>query len=330
MDKITVSIGIPLYNGRDYLFRSLASITTQTMIPDSVIIYDDCSSEIYDDILDKFDLPIKYIKGEVNGGCGIARQRILDVCDTNYLIFLDVDDVLCNNFWVENIHELADLRGMPEVIVPNFWEQSKEGAKIKRGMETQPFCHGKAYNAKYIKRKGLQFPTLRVCEDVGFNASLFYTAPNICLVDVPSYLWMKVDESITRRGDYVFDTCEEYFEACKFGYDGIKKHGTDIKLKFYALKFSMVANSYINTFYSTKRDKMRTRKYERLMRANLDHMDIPGILKDEEFRRHVKSETGHTLEEFMRLDEEALADLSGIESKEGLIQYLERRPLERG
>lgn len=327
MSEVTITVGIPVYNARKHLFRTLCSVATQTKRPDKVIILDDCSKDRYDDILAQFDLPFAYMSLEKNYGCGVARQAILEACDTDYLVFLDADDMFCNNFWMENVIEVANAKGKPSVIVPNFWQQTGRGTELKRGVETQPWCHGKAYNMAYIKRKGLRFPTQRVCEDVAFNAVLFNIAEDVCLVDIPSYLWMQTAGSITRAGDYVFDTYEEYLSACRYGVEGILKLGKRVRAQAYALKTAMTTHQYIEMFKVTKRDKMMVRKYEKLLKQYLKDLGINEMLKDTVFGDFVKRESGYTIEEFIQADTQHLCGVLGMKMEVTLLDYLKANEL---
>lgn len=96
MDKVRLSIIIPVYNAEDYLSRCLDSILNQHFTSYEVILVDDGSSDSSPLICDRYsatDARFKTIhKG--NGGVSSARNAGLDLAKGEYVMFVDSDDAL--------------------------------------------------------------------------------------------------------------------------------------------------------------------------------------------------------------------------------------------
>lgn len=92
-----VSVVIPTFNRPDFLHRLLMSISLQTLLPDEVIIVDDCSEnqEGYQSVIgifhDKFKL-IRYHSLEKNSGAPICRNCGIQMASGDWIALVDDDD----------------------------------------------------------------------------------------------------------------------------------------------------------------------------------------------------------------------------------------------
>lgn len=91
-----VGIIIPAYNVESYIFRALDSCINQSYKNIEIIVVDDGSSDSTYDVVKSYadrDNRIKLFRQE-NAGVSTARNRALDMCESDYVIFLDSDDWL--------------------------------------------------------------------------------------------------------------------------------------------------------------------------------------------------------------------------------------------
>lgn len=91
-----VGIIIPAYNVESYIFRALDSCINQSYKNIEIIVVDDGSSDSTYDVLKSYadrDNRIKLFRQE-NAGVSAARNKALDLCESDYVIFLDSDDWL--------------------------------------------------------------------------------------------------------------------------------------------------------------------------------------------------------------------------------------------
>lgn len=99
MSKGSVTVVIPNFNRTHLLRKSLASIKTQTLRPQEVVIVDDCShpenlAEIEKIIGDfREELNIGLLKNDANRGANYSRNRGIASVSSEYVAFLDSDDL---------------------------------------------------------------------------------------------------------------------------------------------------------------------------------------------------------------------------------------------
>ena len=100
-----LTVGIPAYKAQGHIADCLSSIQIQSIRNDvSVIIASDYPEDDYEYLKDKYDdLDITVLPCEKNGGPGIARQRCLDACKTDWITFIDADDVFISPFALETL-----------------------------------------------------------------------------------------------------------------------------------------------------------------------------------------------------------------------------------
>lgn len=99
--KCSVTVVIPHFNASKTLFRAIDSILNQSLLPESIVLVDDCStdlgqtSESLESLISKVEdqgIGIRSIKTERNVGPGEARNAGIHQARTTYIAFLDSDD----------------------------------------------------------------------------------------------------------------------------------------------------------------------------------------------------------------------------------------------
>lgn len=96
---VKISVVIPVYNAKDFLYESIPSLLNQTLTDIELICVNDGSKDNSLEILNEFarkDNRIKVIDKE-NGGCGSARNTALDNATGDYIYFFDPDDKIPEN-----------------------------------------------------------------------------------------------------------------------------------------------------------------------------------------------------------------------------------------
>ncbi len=95
-EKAKVSIIMPAYNCELYIEAAIRSVINQTHTNWELFVIDDGSKDLTCDIVNKLvikDDRIKLIKNTHNMGVAKTRNRGLDMCQGDYVAFLDSDDV---------------------------------------------------------------------------------------------------------------------------------------------------------------------------------------------------------------------------------------------
>lgn len=91
MSVPTVSVVVPTFDRKDYLLACLESLVTQRHKPDEVIIVDDGSTDgTVEALANRNDLRLVQQR---NLGPGVARNRGAELVTSDYIAFLDSDDL---------------------------------------------------------------------------------------------------------------------------------------------------------------------------------------------------------------------------------------------
>ena len=89
-----VSILIPAYNCRPWVARAVESALNQSWQRCEVIVVDDCSTDGTDEELRQFEGSIRLERASVNGGQNVMRNRLTELSNGEWLVYLDADDEL--------------------------------------------------------------------------------------------------------------------------------------------------------------------------------------------------------------------------------------------
>ena len=98
---MTVSVIIPVYNGKKYLAECLDSVINQTHTNLEIIIIDDGSTDGSAEIYNKYagqDSRIKAIRQD-NSGLSAARNTGLDAAKGRYIHFMDATGLIPNDYY---------------------------------------------------------------------------------------------------------------------------------------------------------------------------------------------------------------------------------------
>ena len=224
MKKLTV--GVPVYKAKETLDKLLASILMQTISDDvAVILANDYpqDNDKYSYIKSRYpSLDITILNCEKNTGPGLARQRALDACKTEWITFMDADDVLMGPFALEDLYNNTTPNCI-EVQGPFYQEVSEGNISSAERMQFlqngqnppprimprndvgHPWVFGRLYRVSFLRQQGIKFSKLRAMEDGEFNWKIRMliegTGLQINLIENPIYLWKTGSEhSITRIG----------------------------------------------------------------------------------------------------------------------------------
>lgn len=98
MNQPIVSVIIPAYNCSESISRAIDSALSQKVALE-VIVLDDCSKDVLDDVMLKYQKydNVRYIKNEKNLGAAKTRNKGVNLAKGEYVAFLDGDD-----YWAEN------------------------------------------------------------------------------------------------------------------------------------------------------------------------------------------------------------------------------------
>jgi glycosyltransferase involved in cell wall biosynthesis len=128
MNHPSIATIIPVYNCERYLAEAIESVLAQNYRQLEIIVIDDGSTDDTAKIVRRFEPAIQYCF-QANGGIGSARNRGIELAHSDFIAFLDADDL-----WLEGKleHQMLAFNDNPEIeavfgLVQQF-EQSSAGS----------------------------------------------------------------------------------------------------------------------------------------------------------------------------------------------------------
>ena len=92
-----ISIAMATYNGEKYLQQQLDSIAAQSMLPDELVVCDDCSTDRTIEILENFKkkvgFEVKILQNDINSGYVKNFARVISETKGDYVFMCDQDDI---------------------------------------------------------------------------------------------------------------------------------------------------------------------------------------------------------------------------------------------
>jgi glycosyltransferase involved in cell wall biosynthesis len=214
MNNSTISIIIPVYNVENYVGETLLSVKNQTSSPDEVIIINDGSTDNSYNIINKFaDLKGFKILQTENQGLGLTRNYGISLSKSDYIYFLDADDVIENNFIYE-MRKSINQYNKPDIILFSGKTFSNQN-EIKKKINLQFTINGQFFrgdklltkmvekketlpqSSRYLTKKKLWTANnLSYPKGIAEDESLFFpliALSNNTVIKTQSYYWYRVN-----------------------------------------------------------------------------------------------------------------------------------------
>lgn len=212
-DNMKISVIVPVYNAERCLKKCITSVTKQTYSNWELILVDDGSKDRSADIIDmaeKKDCRIVAIHQQ-NSGPGIARNRGIEIATGDYVVFLDSDDFIDEDYFellvlraqqrdvvfidVEQIAQSGKVLSREKMSEYKTW--SKE--KILRSQMTGKIPWGgvrKAVKLELLTEYNIRFTSHSIGEEALYSFCVLYAAETIGFIDEkPVYFYVNHDNS---------------------------------------------------------------------------------------------------------------------------------------
>lgn len=241
-----IDVIIPAYNSHTTIERTLFSIASQKNVDDlNVYIVNDASENDYSKQVEYFKkyMSIKELKLKNNVGPGLARQFGVDKSNSEYIVFIDSDDVFSSPFSLKVLYENIE-NNNADVVISSFYEELDDGTRIEH-IDDSIWLHGKIYRREFLKKNGIKFNNTYANEDNGFNQLVFLHDSKIATIDEFTYIWLFNENSITRinNHEYSFGGLEGYLYNITWALNIAIEHGC-YEPKIAALAFSTLIATY--------------------------------------------------------------------------------------
>lgn len=211
----TLSIIVPIYKVELYLKECLESILKQPYTDFELILVDDGSPDKCGEICDSYaikDSRVIVIHKE-NGGLSSARNAGIDIAKGDYLSFIDSDDFISDDYYLENMsylisHPLIDMVVMQvchfdniiNKILFNDYRELINKCEIVNYMLSMDYI-GASWINIYKKDifKKLRFPEGRIFEDGYILTEIVERVSKVFLSNVGIYYYRKRENSIMQK-----------------------------------------------------------------------------------------------------------------------------------
>ena len=221
MNKELISIIVPIYNVRNYLSECIESILAQTYSAIEVILIDDGSTDGSDKVCDQYATKDRriHVIHQKNQGLSTARNTGLDICQGNYISFIDSDDYICPTMiqtLKDNLEKQhADVamvstkiirpNGLEEII--NIDDADESGLVIADGRYMSSILlkyydrwrMGAVWNKLFTRDIiGEERFIITAAEDMEFNNRIFLKTRKAVIINQALYVWRRHENAISR------------------------------------------------------------------------------------------------------------------------------------
>lgn len=202
-----LDIIVPYYeNTNEMIIRLLNSINQQVGIEKNeigVILVNDKSTFAVDNaVLENFkELNIEHLFNDVNVGPGLSRQFGLENSESEYVTFVDADDLLYGPNILKEVIEYLK-KNNPDVLLSYFFRFDRNNnTKYVMTYDDLLCLHGAFYNRRKLIDGGYSFnKNILYYEDSYFCRITKYTL-NVEYIDIPTYIWIVNDNGMGAIGN---------------------------------------------------------------------------------------------------------------------------------
>lgn len=225
----SISFIIPIYNVNvGNLKKCIDSITKQNFNNYEILLINDGSSDLEIEKkckeFQKENSRIKYFY-EDNSGSAVARNKGLDEAEKEYIVFVDADDMLTDNYR-ELLNTIHDKNFEFIILDYCYWNQNEE--KIFSFSEENDFINkkndilanimfypekmnnfmfgsiwAKVFSKKFLNKNDIRFiPELRKAQDRRFMLEVIYKSKRILYYPIFAYKYRANEKSITHKINY--------------------------------------------------------------------------------------------------------------------------------
>ncbi len=222
-----VSVIVPIYNVRDYIFECVNSLVNQTLKDIEIILVNDGSlDDSLKIVLDNFDDSRITIVYKENGGQASARNRGVYYARGKYLFFLDGDDFLALDA-LEKMYQEASENDLDIVYCNYYLYYDKKNLEIALNNPYYQESNKKSTvlgipgpACKLIKRElylkyDIKFLEGHFYEDLAIIPFLMATTNKISYLDTPYYYYVQRNGSTMNKKTYD-KRFEDIFEVLEY------------------------------------------------------------------------------------------------------------------
>ena len=249
---MTLGILIPQYKEDDKVVKPLLdSIALQQLVNfndvEVIIVNDGSDVFLSDTLINSYPFKITYFKNE-HKGVSATRQKALDLCKSDYVMFCDADDMFfsVHGLWIIFKEMQIGFDSLTSVFYEETKMPNEEHGYILREQDST-FVHGKVHRRRYLIEQDIKWnENLTIHEDSYFNILCQKCSPNpqgVKYCPYPFYLWKWRDESVCRNDfKYILKTYNNMLDSNTALVEQFIKRAKPQEAQFYAT--SMIYDAY--------------------------------------------------------------------------------------
>ena len=300
MDSILVSIIVPIYEVEKYLSKCIDSIINQQHKNIEIILVDDGSPDSCPKICDEYAKKDKRIKviHKKNDGVSMARNDGIDAANGEYLVFVDADDYLANDFIVYMLSMVynnnCEFGFSKNCYISNNQEQlnddiiitdSDEATSLLLSQQVIVGCWNKIYKTSFLKSNNIYFSNqLFYGEGLNFIIRVANLTSKIAIGNKRVYYYRK-NNSSSATSKFNID---KHYNGEKSLLD-IKKIinlNSNIVYRQYMIHYTLYCLNAIEDLYTNKMQKKYKSDCDRWLKIIYDNKPI--VSKFEELTKKEK------------------------------------------
>ena len=154
----------PVYNTGNFLLRVYESLKNQTFKDFKWVIADDCSSDDSKSIIKELEDKCSWIQTvflQKHVDAGGARNAAINTSNSKYTLYLDSDDILCDNNVLRNIYDTIMSNNNPDVVCLYYKQNGKVNtvsadspeAFSKLNPAPWQYCHKTSISQKFVTNR---------------------------------------------------------------------------------------------------------------------------------------------------------------------------------
>lgn len=209
---------IPLYNKENYIENAIKSVLNQTFTDFNLLIINDCSTDASATIASKYKSDkVRIFNHEKNAGLSASRNTGIKNANSNYITFLDADDLWQPTF-LESIFQLIQNFLEARIFGTNYeevWEsvikKPRNGSEIlpinfsgylnffKINIKQGIYNHGSVcFHKEVFEKIGYYNENIGFSEDLDFNIRANYNFKLAYHNSVQMSYFMQTDNQLTQ------------------------------------------------------------------------------------------------------------------------------------
>lgn len=245
MNKIKVSVIIPVYNAQSYLENCLDSVLTQTLKEIEIICIDDGSTDASCELIKKYSERYANVIAlhQENQGAGPARNKGIDCAHGQYVCFIDADDYYADNDVLELLYteaernqvlacggNLVNLKETGKIEKRRNWFQGKKRIQFEEYGDLYYYtCF--IFDLKTIRENGIAFPPYRRYQDPPFLLNVMGHMKEFYAVEEIVYVYREGHKEIKYDFNKVCDLLRGVRDCCRLAqeYHFVKTYKDHLK-----------------------------------------------------------------------------------------------------